>query len=277
MNDVTAVIPCYNDGDYILEAVDSLVSQTIQPDHIIIVDDGSAQETKDVLQQLDHPLIEIIYQENQGVASARNNGIKKATTTYILTLDADDDFEATFIEKAISILNDDHQTVAVCCYYQKHRNNKSFGDVIKPLGGEVADFLVKNNGLASAMFRRSRWEEIGGYDVQFKNGYEDWEFWIAMLHGGYSMQVIPEVLFNYRIKDTSRDQIAVAQYDIDLRQAIYDKYVGLYQKHADKVYSQMIYQNNSLRTSIVNLKQSKSYRLGTFLLKPIRFVKNLLN
>lgn len=274
---VTVIIPCYNDGLYINEAVNSILSQTVLPEKIIIIDDGSQQETRDVLKDLKHPLIQLVFQNNQGVAVARNKAIKLAQTTYILTLDADDCFESTFIEKALIILQEDKETVAVCCYYQKHKDNKFVEDIIKPLGGNVTDFLVKNNGIASSLFRKSCWQEVGGYDASFKNGYEDWDFWISILANNKKMHIIQEVLFYYRVKKTSRDQIALAGFDVELRKAIYEKHIEVYKLHSEKVYHQMIHQNNKIRNSIANLQKSNDYRLGAFLLKPIRFVKNLLS
>ncbi|AUC77992.1 glycosyltransferase family 2 protein [Nonlabens sp. MB-3u-79] len=274
-SDVTVIIPCYNDGLYITQAIDSVLHQTVLPEKIIIVDDGSQQETKDILKSLDNPLIQLVFQNNQGVAIARNNAIELAETRHILSLDADDHFEPTFIEKALIILQKDKETAAVCCFYQKHRSNKFIEDVIEPLGGGVTNFLVKNNGIASGMFRRSCWKKVGGYDTNFKNGYEDWEFWISILKNNGKMHIIPEVLFYYRIKNTSRDQVAVAQFDVELRKAIYRKHQDLYLVNSEKVYLQMINQNNKLRNSIVNMQKSKDYRLGSFLLKPLRFVKNL--
>jgi hypothetical protein len=275
MNDVTAVIPCFNDGAYIQEAVDSLLSQTVMPDRIIIVDDGSDLRTRSIIEKIDHPLINVIYQENQGVAAARNRAISKVKTSYVVTLDADDSFEPTFIEKALVAIKSKPEVVAVCCYYQKYKNNKPVLDVIKPLGGNVVNFLVKNNGQASALFKKSIWEKIGGYDVNFVNGYEDWEFWIAMLRDGNYMHIIPETLWRYRIKNSSRDQIALATYDFELKQQLYVKHKDLYLRHFEKVYSELTWRQKALNQSVINLKSSKQYKIGGIFISPIRFVKRL--
>jgi glycosyltransferase involved in cell wall biosynthesis len=276
-SNITVVIPCYNDGQFIEQALESIYNQSLQPEKIIIVDDGSGGGTLNILKNIKSPLVQIIYQENQGVCSARNRGIEMATTEFILTLDADDSFEPAFLEKAVTIMRRDSKFVGVCCHYQKHIKDKPIGDVIQPLGGRVKDFLVKNNGVGNSLFRKVCWEQAGGYDVNFKNGYEDWDLWISILSNGWELCVIPEVLFNYRIKKTSRDQLAVTQFDIELREAIYRKHKELYDKNFESVYLQMVFENNKLRNTIVNARQSKDYRLGYILLKPIRFVKNLIN
>ena len=103
--DVTVIIPCFNDGKYVLEALNSIFNQTLQAVKIIIVDDGSNVETQKILKTIYNPNVQIIHQENKGVSNARNTGINLATTDYILTLDADDYFEPSFIEKSVKVLN----------------------------------------------------------------------------------------------------------------------------------------------------------------------------
>jgi glycosyltransferase involved in cell wall biosynthesis len=276
-SNVTVIIPCYNDGRFLEQAIDSVLNQTTLPQKIIIVDDGSEQETKDVINNLNSPIIEVIFQNNRGVAAARNKGIEAATTDFILTLDADDGFEPAFIKKGLKTLHADPTIGAVCCYYQKHKNNKPFDDVIKPLGGEISDFLVKNNGVASALFRKSCWEEVGGYDTSFSNGYEDWDFWLSILRNNWKMHVIPETLFSYRVKETSRDQTAVTFYDKQLRTAIYNKHKSAYLAHSDRVFLELIYKNNRLIHKVIKVQDTIDYRLGRTILKPLRFVKNLFS
>ena len=111
-NQVTVIIPCYNDGAYIQQAVNSIRCQTFTDYKICIVDDGSNQATKAVLSELSHDSLSIHYQENQGVSHARNYAISLAASDYILTLDADDYFEPTFLEKAVNILKS-HKNVGV--------------------------------------------------------------------------------------------------------------------------------------------------------------------
>jgi glycosyltransferase involved in cell wall biosynthesis len=276
-SDITVIIPCYNDGKYVEQAFQSILDQTLLPKEIIIIDDGSYQLTLDVLKTLVHPILKIIHQENRGVCHARNRGIALAKTEFILTLDSDDYFDPTFIEKSLEILQRDREVGVVCSYYQKYKNNKPFEDVIKPHGGKVADFLVKNNGAASALFRKICWEQVSGYDTNFDKGYEDWDFWISILKNNWKMHVIPETLFKYRIKDTSRDQMAVAFYDKQLRTAIYNKHKSVYLEHSDRVFSELIYKNGRLIHKVMRVQDTIDYRLGKTLLKPLRFVKNLFS
>lgn len=272
----TVVIPCYNDGAYIKQAIKSVCNQSLPPDKIIIVDDGSEQKTRNILKSINNPLVQIVYQENQGVCNARNTAIDMATTDYILTLDADDYFEPTFLEKAFTILNTKDHVAAVCSYYKGFNDRKSLSEVVQPLGGTIQNFLVKNNGVASALFRKTCWKQVGGYDPNFDKGFEDWDFWISILKHDWKMETIPEVLFRYRIKNESRDQTAVALYDAKLRVQLFNKHKSTYLTHFDKVYHQLIYKSDRQKNTILKRERSIEYRIGSKILSTIRYIKQLL-
>ena len=95
---LSIVIACYNDADYIEQAVTSALKQTYANKEVIVVDDGSNSETTAVLKKLEPKITMLITQENQGQSIARNNGIRQATGKYILNLDADDFFETSFCD-----------------------------------------------------------------------------------------------------------------------------------------------------------------------------------
>lgn len=272
-SNVTVIIPCFNDGKYIMKALQSIYIQTLLPEKIIIVDDGSNAETKKVLKNIKHSSVEIIYQENKGVSNARNTAIELAQTDYILNLDADDYFEPSFIEKAVDVLKNNNQVVAVSSYCRAFNNDKTI-EIIKPLGGKLKDFIVINNGRASSMFLKKSWEAVGGFDEKMHEGYEDWEFWIAILEQEGTMHIIKEVLSHYRIKNTSRDQKALENYDFELRKYIYLKHKVIYETYFDFYVFQLLIQNSLLRNSLNKAKNSIEFNLGKFILKPFRLFKN---
>ena len=92
---VSIIIPCYNDWQFVEQAVDSVLKQTYSNIEIIVVDDGSDSETKTVLKRIEPKITKLIAQENQGQSVARNVGIQESKGQYILTLDSDDFFETT--------------------------------------------------------------------------------------------------------------------------------------------------------------------------------------
>jgi len=125
---VSVIIPTYNYGKYICDAVDSILKQTYNDYEIIVVDDGSTDNTGEILKKYDDKL-SYYYIENQGPAAARNLGIKKAKGKYISFLDSDDAFEPEKLEIQVDIL-------------EKQRN----------VGLIYSDFLYVNNTLASVYY-----------------------------------------------------------------------------------------------------------------------------
>ena len=273
-SNVTVIIPCYNDGQYIMEALQSLYYQTLLPEKIIVVDDGSNVITRKILSSINHPLVQVIYQENKGVSAARNLAISIAETDYIANLDADDYYEPTFIEKAVVVLNQDQEVVAVSSYHRIFNGSDSI-EIVTPLGGKLKDFIVKNNCSSNTMFRKKAWLTVGGFDEKMKEGYEDWEFWIAVLKKGGEIHILQEVLSHYRIKAVSRDQNALQKHDFELRKYIYYKHKGVYEANLDFYILQLLRQNSLLRNSIYKAKSSKEYIIGKFILEPLRTIKKI--
>ncbi len=274
-NQVTVIIPCYNDGPYIQEAVDSILNQTFTDYNIVIIDDGSNDATRTILAQLDYENVAIYYQDNHGVSHARNFGINLSESEYILTLDADDYFEPTFLEKAIKILNTNEDVAVVGCYYYLILN-REIQHIVRPKGGTIKNFLTKNEGLGNALFRKQCWEAVGGHDEQMKAGYEDWEFWIAILAKGWNMKIIQEPLFNYRIKENSRDQKALKEHDLELKLYILSKHLDVYKMYAKDVIASLLENNNKLFKRHDALTNSFEYKLGKFLIRPLKLIKRLL-
>ena len=160
---VSVVIPCYNDAQYIEQSVYSALNQTYTNIEVIVVDDGSNEETKEVLKKLEPKITKLITQKNKGQSSARNIGIKEAKGEYILVLDSDDFFEPTFCEKAIEILKKKNKAKIVTSYTNRIKNSHIL-DVFKPKGGLLDDFLFSNGAMGSCMFKKEDWKlvrEIG--------------------------------------------------------------------------------------------------------------------
>ncbi|GAA4815348.1 glycosyltransferase family A protein [Litoribaculum gwangyangense] len=273
ISNVTVVIPCYNDGEYIIQALNSILNQTLKPDKIIIIDDGSDIQTKNILESIKAESVQVIFQSNLGVCKTRNKGISLAKTDYILNLDADDFFEKTFIEKAVKILDENPNIGVVGCFYKVLKNTKPEQEIIKPAGGSLKNFLVKNNAMNCSMFRRICWEEASGYDEIIVNGYEDWDFWISILKNGWQMHIIQEALFTYRIKKSSRDISAFQDHDLELRSYIFNKHKQVYLDNFYSYVIQNLYENHKLKQNKLKVKNTLDYKIGSSILAPIRFIK----
>lgn len=269
MTVVSVIIPCYNHGKYIKNAVNSILNQTYQDFDIIIVDDGSIdQYTKDVFRKELFPKTKIIRIEHVGVSKARNIGIEISEGKYFLTLDADDTFEPEFISKAVKILDTMEDVGVVTC------GVKVFGFIngtVYPEGGGVKNFLIKNNACGNSLFRRVCWDEAGGYNENMKDGFEDWDFMLSVTEKGWIVHTISEILFNYRTHLMSRDTIATEK-----RIELFNQIVMNHRETYIKYFDDFII-NNEIEHDrrLNNLRNSIAYKIGEILVFPIRRIRNL--
>ena len=271
---VSVVIPYYNDGLYIEETVNSILNQTYQNIEIIIVNDGSTDEFSiQKLRIFNNSKIKIIHQKNTGLSSARNVGFRNAFSEYILTVDSDDMFVNSFIEKAIIILQKNNQIAAVSAWA------KGFGVrefLWKATGGTLENFVYNNQSVACALIRKSVWQRIEGYREELKSGYEDWDFWLRVTHLGYSVFVIQEPLFLYRQKKTS-----MMIETLNKHAEVYKNLVTLNQNIFKDFFIDLLVAKESQIASntyekIEVLLNSKDYKLGNFLLYPVRVIKKIV-
>lgn len=201
---VSIIMPAYRQAEYIAEALESVKKQTYGNWEIIIVDDGSPDNVAKIADNYsrEDTRIKFFHTDNKGVSAARNFAVERAAGEYILPLDADDTIEPTYVEKCVQHFSAHPETDVVYCRW------RCFGETKKTPKLEYVDYetlLLSNRIFVSAMFRKSRFEEIGGYDEEMRQGMEDWEFWIRFLDRDSVVFQIPEQLFNYRIKAVSRN------------------------------------------------------------------------
>ncbi len=262
MDKVSVIIPCFNDGAYIEEAIESAKSQTYPSIEIIIIDDGSDDvHTQTILSRINDSNIRIIRKERVLPAAARNAGISVAEGKYILPLDADDKIEPDYIAKAVKIMQSNHEIGVVYCQAD------FFGD--KSGRWELPAYsldkmLLDNIVFVTALFYKSDWERVGGFNTVMSHGMEDYDFWLSILELDREIYQIPEVLFHYRIKSNSRTKVFQENLN-HIQQTyrdIYFSHTKLYKKHADKyaiilreALIDQIYMNKSLKESIAILNR----------------------
>jgi glycosyltransferase involved in cell wall biosynthesis len=197
----SVIIPCYNQGLFINETIDSVLSQTFKDFEIIVVNDGSTDQfTINIINALSHPKIKIITTSNMGLAMARNNGIKAAQGTIILPLDSDDIIAPTYLEKAVPILVGNPSIGLV--YSQAYLFGDLHGKSSLP-ECETAKMVLRNFIINCGHFRKKDWEICGGYNPNMKYGWEDWDFWLSIIERGKKVHQIKEPLFHYRIRKKS--------------------------------------------------------------------------
>jgi glycosyltransferase involved in cell wall biosynthesis len=197
---VSVIIPCYNYARYLAEAVESIIGQTYKNIEIIVVNDGSTDNTKEVAEELikknPNNIIKLFNQSNSGQpAIARNNGIKNASGSFILPLDADDKLPADAIENYVqTALNANHDNVVVYGWMQRFGNNS---DCWKTAPFEPNRLLRRTLIPSSSFFHRSVWEKNKGYALNVK-GYEDWDFWISAAENHATFVHINNITSLYR-------------------------------------------------------------------------------
>lgn len=225
---VSVVIPCYNYGKYIKDCVLSVLAQSFIAWEIIIVNDGSTDNTHEIvlglLSQFPRHAISYINQEQHGIVQPRNRGVGMARGQYILPLDADDMIAPDFLEKTVRHLDDhpEHGYVSTKALF--------FGSVNKIWPREKFhpfNLYVTNQQTNTTLYRKQMWEDIGGYDERMIHGYMDWEFWINATKNGWIGYQIDEPLFFYRRKNDSVVMKAKKS-DIDIKIQIMNLHPEIY-------------------------------------------------
>lgn len=198
---ITCVIPCYNQAEFLSEAIESVLDQSVKAE-IVVVDDGSTDYTIGVAKS--YPVIFVI-KDNKGLAEARNSGIDSSFTEYVLPLDADDMLLPGCIEKIEKSIKESGSDVIAPSF-------KTFGVSTEHiiLGGvPTLDMMKTGNRLPYfSAFKKSVWKEVGGYNPNMTWGWEDYNFWLDVFKRGHSLCVINEPLVLYRTKERSMIHVA---------------------------------------------------------------------
>jgi hypothetical protein len=195
---VTVAIPCYRQAEFLPDSVASVCAQTYGELEIVIVDDGSPDDTAEVAQRLaaGHPnrRIRLLRQANQGLSASRNNGIAAGDAEYVLVLDADDLIAPTFVEDCVRVL-DARPDLSIAYGQQRY-----FGDENHFPQMPEYDFVLltrRNLFPCTALYRRRAFDEVGGYN-EGMTSYEDWDFWLGCGERGHFGVFVPHAVFCYR-------------------------------------------------------------------------------
>ena len=228
---VSVIIPCYNQGQYVMETLASVLKQTYQNIAVIIVNDGSDdQDTISILNQIDLETVQVLHTTNQGLAAARNNGIEAAKGDLILPLDADDLIDPGYVEQAVASFKGNTALGIVYC------RARLFGSVntewlLPPYS--LPEMLLDNVIFCSAMFRQSDWEAVGGYDSGMIYGWEDYDFWLSLIERGREVYQIPEILFSYRVSSDSMVRSKERWQKVAMFKRIFERHKKLFSSHID--------------------------------------------
>ena len=223
---VSVMIPYYNCKEYIVETIQSVLSQSHQNFEIIIVDDGSDPEHADYLREFlaDKPAIRYAVQNNQGVAAARNHAARLAGGKYFLFLDSDDLILPDYIEKCVTVLENNPDCKLVYPLAEYFDAQEGLWNL--PDYDGLESLLMGNRIPIISMHRAEDFVSLGGFDENLTT-HEDWDLWIRLLSNGGTVIRIPEVLFRYRKRRDGSSLINRLEQNPDLNredwQKVYEK------------------------------------------------------
>lgn len=204
---VSVIITCYKYAHFLPYAMDSVLGQTYGNLEVVMVNDGSPDDTDAVMQRyLSDPRVVYVKQENAGQAVAKNNGIRRASGRFIAFLDADDIWEPRKIEMQMPLFNDpDVGIVYARTVFIDESNRYLYSDedltreYLRPKAGWVASHLFLDNFVpfSAAVVRRECFDKIGLFDESFRMGI-DWDLWLRMAVL-YKYDYVNEKLLKYRV------------------------------------------------------------------------------
>ena len=229
---VSVVVPCYNLGPFLGEAVDSVLGQSFTDVEILVVDDGSTDPgTQRILDTFARPKTRVLRSENRGLPGAKNLGIENTSGELLCMLDADDLLEPQMLARSVATL-DAAPSIAFASHWLR-----TFGDEQwewTPASCDFPALLDMNTVNGAALVRRPAIEAIGGFDETFLDGCEDWDLWVTMVERGFPGTIIPEFLFRYRRRIDSMSRVMMQG---DTHPALYrrlaSKHAASYRAHLE--------------------------------------------
>lgn len=213
------VIANYNHALYITECITSVIQQTFSDFECIIVDDGSTDESVLIAQALIEvdTRFKLVTQKNSGVAQARNTGMQSATGNYLIFLDSDDLLSTYYLEEANFAI--ENKPDFFLFYTGAEFTGNKRGKWELPTYDYKKLLLGSNMIYLTTVIRREDALKAGGFGDWMSEGWEDWEFYVRLLHGVDANRVIKseKYLFYYRIKNFSRSVTIDTSTDVRTR------------------------------------------------------------
>ncbi|MFM0280103.1 glycosyltransferase family A protein [Paraburkholderia sediminicola] len=231
MSKVSVVVPCFNQEEFIAEALESVLRQSYSDWECIIVDDGSTDESQAIIQRYaaKDPRFLVVTKVNGGVAAARNFGFAQARGTLFVPLDGDDKLHPDFLGRAVECFTAQPDTDLVHC------KTKRFGATSKVWRLPEYSYeklLWQNMIVNTTMYRREAFLRVSGYSSEMIHGFEDWDFYVRLLSPQSKVRFIDAPLFLYRVKKSSRSTEQVESGKIEESQRlIYARNRPIYEQY----------------------------------------------
>lgn len=200
---VSIVIASHNYGRFLAEAIESALYQSHPRVEVVVVDDGSTDDSAAVAARF--PVL-LLTQKNKGVSAARNAGALQAKGDYFVFLDADDVLDRDYVSRCLAALEQGAPPLAYA-----YTGMRCFGEhsgFMIPRAFDPKALLHESFVNASALVCRTAFEAVGGFDTTWTLGHEDREFWIRMLSHGFHGTLVAEPLLGYRQHQGSRNDLS---------------------------------------------------------------------
>lgn len=234
---VSVVITTYNRANMVGRAIESVLSQTYKDFELIVVDDCSSDNTKEVVKAFHDPRLRYIrHDQNRGLPAARNTGIKELRGKYVAFLDDDDEWKAEKLERQIELANAKSSTFGViyCGAVILNSNGKIIGENMPKLKGNIRSEIVKK-GLSTIpstfLFAKDALEDVGGFDENLES-HVDHDIWMKMAKGNYYTDYVKESLVityqhnEYRMTADIHVRIRATEQYIEKWQSEIEKWLG---------------------------------------------------
>ena len=243
---VSVILPTYNRAEFLPDSIGSILSQTYDSYEIIVVDDGSMDNTKEVLYPFYQRIKYLRLENNRGASVARNIGIQSAQGKYIAFIDADDIWLPEKLQTDIEYFNK-HPDVSMV--YSKHVNIDKNGRVLDeaskrrlPSGNVFAQLFSEQNFIitSSVVVRKEIFETTGLFDVQLFN-CQDWDMWLQI---AFYFKVVgintPLVKYRHNLHSLSKNRNNVLKYQKMVIDKIYNKFKAAENSITEKVYKKRL-------------------------------------
>lgn len=199
MKKVSIVIACYNHEKFVAKSIQSALDQDYPNLEVIVVNDGSTDNSLEIIESFKDDRLVIINQPNAGVIETRNYAISISKGDYILPLDSDDYLASRDVVSAM--VNEIGEADLIFGNYKCFGNNDK---LVKPILKSLPSLLIENFISATSLFTKEIFNRVGGYSEVMQGGYEDWEFSIRLMNVG-KIKKIEKTIFYYRTQKISRN------------------------------------------------------------------------
>ena len=237
---VNLIIPTYNRASVLDRAIESALDQTYEHIEVIVVDDGSTDDTESVVGAFDDDRLRYVYQENAGANAARNRGIRLASGRYVSFLDSDDELHPEHVERVVKTLEAADNDVVGAFTNARHLSKGSLVETMNVPGRTVSfEDLRRENvigGFSATTFERRVFEEIGYLDEELASS-QDYDLYLRVTKR-YRLEGIPEPLVDIHLDG---DRISD---DIDRKIEGQDR---LLEKHGDDLAPERIAHHHYVR------------------------------